>query len=314
MGNARGSTTLYVALLSLLVLGGSLFTGTGFAASLVIWVAINILLAASFRFVQLIGELNFAIAGFAGVGAYVAGVCTTKLGLPFVVALVSAALAATLLSLIVGYITLRTKGPYFMLISFAFTEVLRMVYTQIDYIGSNSGMLGVFPPVLLTDYYPTFVVAVVLLSLIVLYKIEQSDFGKVLVAIRNNDAIVQTVGINVHLTKVMCLAISSFVAGICGALLAYANNVISPDDFSFLLAVYTLAYIKVGGESHIAGPILGASVLTLLAQVAMGFGPFEHIFYGSAIVIAVLLMPDGLVGIIRKFLGLPPKPQAAAKH
>ena len=241
MGNARSSTILYVALLSLLVLGGSLFTGTGFAASLVIWVAINILLAASFRFVQLIGELNFAIAGFAGVGAYVAGVCTTKLGLPFVVALVSAALAATLLSLIVGYITLRTKGPYFMLISFAFTEVLRMVYTQIDYIGSNSGMLGVFPPVLLTDYYPTFVVAVVLLSLIVLYKIEQSDFGKVLVAIRNNDAIVQTVGINVHLTKVMCLAISSFVAGICGALLAYANNVISPDDFSFLLAVYTLA-------------------------------------------------------------------------
>ena len=58
MGNARGSTILYVALLSLLVLGGSLFTGTGFAASLVIWVAINILLAASFRFVQLIGELN----------------------------------------------------------------------------------------------------------------------------------------------------------------------------------------------------------------------------------------------------------------
>jgi len=48
--------------------------------------------------------------------------------------------------------------------------------------------------------------------------------------------------------------------------------------------------------------------------VAMGFGPFEHIFYGAAIVIAVLLMPDGLVGIIRKFLGLPPKPQAAAKH
>ena len=164
MGNARGSTILYVALLSLLALGGSLFAGTGFAASLVIWVAINVLLAASFRFVQLIGELNFAIAGFVGVGAYVAGVCTTKLGLPFVIALVSAALAATLLSLIVGYITLRTKGPYFMLISFAFTEVLRMVYTQIDYIGSNSGMLGVFPPVLLTDYYPTCVVGVVLLS------------------------------------------------------------------------------------------------------------------------------------------------------
>jgi len=158
------------------------------------------------------------------------------------------------------------------------------------------------------------VVAIVLLLLVALYKLEQSDFGKVLVAIRNNDALVQTVGINVHLTKVLCLAISSFVAGIGGALLAHANNVISPGDFSFLLAVYTLAYIKVGGESHIAGPILGAAVLTLLAQVAMGFGPYEHIFYGSAIVIAVLLMPDGLVGIIRKYLGLAPRPAAASRH
>ena len=303
-----------VVTLSALAQGISLLAGTGFAASLVIWVAINVLLAASFRFVQLIGELNFAIAGFVGLGAYVSGICTAKLGLPFAVALISAALAATLLSLIVGFITLRTMGPYFMLISFAFTEVLRMIYTQIEYIGGNSGMIGIFPPVLLTEYYPTFIVAIVLLLLLALYQLEQSDFGKVLVAIRNNDAIVQTVGINVHLTKVLCLAISSFVAGIGGALLAHANNVISPGDFSFLLAVYTLAYIKVGGESHIAGPILGASILTLLAQVAMGFGPYEHIFYGSAIVIAVLLMPDGLVGIIRNFLKLAPTAQVSSRH
>ncbi len=312
---ARSKTSaLWVVALSVIALCGSLFAGTGFAASLVIWVALNILLAASFRFVQLIGELNFAIAGFVGLGAYVSGIFTAKLGLPFALALVGAAVAATLLSLVVGYITLRTKGPYFMLISFAFTEVLRMIYTQIEYIGGNSGMIGIFPPVLFTDYYPTLVVTIVLLLLWALYKLEQSDFGKVLVAIRNNDALVQTVGINVHLTKVLCLAISSFVAGIGGALLAHANNVISPGDFSFLLAVYTLAYIKVGGESHIAGPILGATVLTLLAQVAMGFGPYEHIFYGSAIVIAVLLMPDGLVGIVRKFFGLAPKAQVAARH
>ena len=176
-----------VCALSLIALIASLFAGTGFAASLVIWVAINILLAASFRFVQLIGELNFALAGFVGLGAYVSGICTAKLGLPFAVALMGAALAATLLSLLVGYITLRTKGPYFMLISFAFTEVLRMIYTQIEYIGGNSGMIGIFPPVLFTDYYPTLVVAIVLVLLLVLYKLEQSDLGKVLVAIRNND-------------------------------------------------------------------------------------------------------------------------------
>ena len=152
MVSAKTSVVSVLAL-SLIALIASLFAGTGFAASLVIWVAINILLAASFRFVQLIGELNFALAGFVGLGAYISGICTAKLGLPFAIALMGAAVAATLLSQIVGFITLRTKGPYFMLISFAFTEVLRMIYTQIEYIGGNSGMIGIFPPALFTDYY-----------------------------------------------------------------------------------------------------------------------------------------------------------------
>ena len=158
-------------------------------------------------------------------------------------------------------------------------------------------MVGIFPPAALARVYPTLVVVIVLAFLYVLYRIERSDFGKVLVAIRNNDDLVQTVGINVHLTKVWCVGIASFVAGLCGALLAHANNVISPGDFSFLLAVYTLAYLKVGGESHILGAVLGAIVLTLLAQYALGFGAYEHIFYGAAIVGGVLLMPQGLIGL-----------------
>jgi branched-chain amino acid transport system permease protein len=286
--------------LSVLVLAASLKAGSGFAASLTIWLALNILLAASFRFVQLIGELNFAIAGIVGIGAYTAGICTTLLQWPFAVALLLAAAVAGVFGVMTAYVTLRAKGPYFMLISFAFTEVVRLSYTQIPHIGGNSGMVGIFVPPYLNDVYPTLVLAVVILMLVVLYRVEQSDFGRVLVAIRNNDAIVSAVGIDVHMTKVWCVGISSVMAGITGGLLAHANNVISPGDFSFLLAVYTLAYIKVGGESHISGAIVGATVLTLLAQVALSFGPYEHIFYGAAIVLAVVLMPDGLIGVFRR--------------
>lgn len=301
---AKFSTGHTVAIvLSVAALAGSLKLGGGFAASLVIWLALNILLAASFRFVQLIGELNFAIAGFVGIGAYAAGICTTMLGAPFALALGAAAVVAGVFGLITAYITLRAKGPYFMLISFAFTEVVRLIYTQIPQIGGNSGMVGIFPPGWVSSFYPTLVIAVVIVLLVVLYRIEQSDFGRVLVAIRNNDAIVSAVGIDVHMTKVVCVGISSMVAGIIGGLLAHANNVISPGDFSFLLAVYTLAFIKVGGESHISGAIVGATVLTLLAQVALSFGPFEHIFYGAAIVLAVVLMPNGLIGLFDRLRG-----------
>lgn len=302
-----------VFLVSAIVLVGSLFTGSGLAASLVAWLAINVLIAASFRFVTLIGELNFAVAGFVGIGAYAAGAGTALFELPFLLTLLVGATVATVISLLFGYVTLRAKGAYFMLISFAFTEVLRMIYTQIEAIGGNSGMVGIYVPMYLEAYYPTFVVAVVLGLLFTLYVFEKSDFGKVLVAIRNNDAIVATVGINVHMTKVMCLGISAFTAGTAGGLLAYSNSVISPGDFGFLLAVYALAYLKVGGESHILGAVVGAIVLTLLAQFALSFGPYEHIFYGAAIVISVLLMPDGLFGMFRYFNKCLPKINDQAK-
>jgi len=274
----------------------SAFVRSDFVAMLFVWVAVNVLLTASFRFVTLIGELNFAIAGFVGLGAYAAGCATTMLDAPFVVSLAAGAAAAGLVSLAFGWVTLRSKGPYFLLISFAFTEVLRLVYTQTSAIGGNSGLVGIFPPAWLTGYYPATVLALVLAGLWVLHRLENSDFGRILVAIRNNDLIVQSVGLDVHRTKVLCLAVSSAFAGLGGALLAHANNVISPGDFGFLLAVFTLAYLKVGGEGHFAGSIVGAALLTLLAQYALGFGAFEHVFYGGAIVLVVLLMPEGIVG------------------
>ncbi|MBI5911647.1 MAG: branched-chain amino acid ABC transporter permease [Betaproteobacteria bacterium] len=298
-----------LAAASLCAVIGSYFSGSDFAASLIIWVAINVLMTASFRFVLLIGELNFAMAGFVGIGAYAGGIATTMYNLPLALALLLGAAAAGLISLAVGFVTLRAKGPYFLLVSFAFTEVVRLIYTQMDVIGGNSGMIGIFPPAYLTRFYPTVVVLVVLFFLFILYRLERSDFGKILVAIRNNDDLVQTVGIDVHLTKVWCLGIASFITGICGALMAHANNVISPGDFSFLVAVYTLAYLKVGGESHILGAVVGAIVLTLLAQYALGFGAYEHIFYGAAIVIGVLLLPQGLFGLMQRLVPVRRRPE-----
>lgn len=297
-----------------LIAVASAFNTSAYVAVLVIWLAINILITASFRFVLLIGELNFAIAGFVGIGAYTAGSATTMFGVPFLLAVVLGAVAAGLVSLPFGYITLRVKGPYFMLISFAFTEVMRLIYSRTDAIGGNSGMVGLFPPDWLAPWYTALVVLLCTGGLLVLYRFERSDFGKIMVAVRNNDALVETLAIDVHRFKIRVLLISSAIAGMCGALVAHANNVISPGDFGFLLAVFTLAYLKLGGEGHIGGAIVGAALLTLLAQYAMGFGAYEHIFYGGAIVLAVLLLPDGLVGLWTKLRGRGVGARARAGH
>jgi len=283
---------LAVALAALL----SVAAGSGYAGNLVIWIAIAAVLASTLRFVLLIGELNFAVAAFFGLGAYASGAATTLWQLPFGLSILTSGVVALLASAAFGYVTLRVKGPYFLLIGFAFTEALRILYTRSEWLGGNSGMVGIFPPAVLGDYFPTFVVAVAGALILLLARIEHSHLGRVFVAIRDNDSVVRSVGIPVHAMKVLCFCIASLVAGVAGALQAFSNNVISPLDFSFMLSTFALAYLKVGGERHALGPVVGAVLLVLLASVAQRFGGSEQIFYGAAIVFGVLFMPDGLTG------------------
>lgn len=285
--------TLAVIAISVL----SLFAGGGYSAKLLTWIAIAGLAASSFRFVLLIGELNFATAAFFGIGAYSAGVVATVFELPFLIALLSGGVIACLVSLVFGFITLRTSGPYFLLIGFAFTEVMRIIYTQVDWLGGNSGLIGIFVPERLEAFLPAFVVMVCSVLIAGMYVIERSNVGKVFTAIKDNESVARSVGIRVHLNKILCFAIASFAAGIAGSLHAYTNNVISPADFGFLLSTFALAYLKVGGEDYALGPIIGAALLVLLNALALEFGGSEHIFYGAAIVICMLLFPKGLLGL-----------------
>ncbi|MEO8935799.1 MAG: branched-chain amino acid ABC transporter permease [Burkholderiaceae bacterium] len=291
----------------------SAFVGGGYTSNLILWIAVAMLSASSMRFVLLIGELNFATAAFYGIGAYSAGVAATTFEAPFVVALLAGGLVAAAVSALFGLVTLKTKGPYFLLIGFAFTEVMRLVYSRSNALGGNSGMVGIFPPAAIASWFSTVAVAIAGLVVIALYAIERSSLGKLFVAIRDNDQVVQSVGISVHGVKVTCFVIASFAAGIAGSLHAFANNVISPADFGFLLSTFALAYLKVGGEDSVFGPLAGAVLLVLLGSVAMGMGAGEHIFYGAAIVLAVLAMPKGVVGLIvalvRRVSGR--RPQAA---
>ncbi|MFM0223003.1 branched-chain amino acid ABC transporter permease [Paraburkholderia dipogonis] len=268
-----------------------------YAVSVINQLAISALIAASLRFGMLIGEVSFATSSFVGLGAYGAGIATTLLGWPFPLAMLVGPAAVIVISILFGLITLRVKGPYFMLIGFAFVEVVRITLGKISVIGGVAGMGNIFPPRFLDSWMSTVVMAVVIVLLLGLYLIEKSDFGKVLVAIRDNEDIAKTVGLRVLSLKITCFAIASFCAGVAGSLHGFVNNVISPDDFGFLVTVFALAFVKVGGESSIFGAILGAVVLVLINSVALGFGAAEQYVYGGAIVLAMLLMPQGLIGL-----------------
>lgn len=289
------------SLLILLVALGILLTVVTrdpYLLSLMSWMAIGSLIALSMRLVLLFGELNMATAAFVGIGAYAAAVSMTMFDLPFLLTLLIAGVVAAAVSLPFGFVTLKTKGPYFKLIGFAFAEIVRIILTQSQTLGGNSGIIGIFPPMYLEAYFPTFVVLVVMAFTFAMYRVEKSDYGNLLAAIKDNDAVVQTVGVNVHLVKVTCFALASFIAGVAGSLQAYTNNVISPGDFTFFLSVFALAYLKIGGEHSIFGPMVGAVVLVFIGSIALTFGSGELVIYGGAIIFGALFMPKGIVGVI----------------
>jgi branched-chain amino acid transport system permease protein len=203
-----------------------------------------------------------------------------------------------------GLITLRTKGPYFMLISFAFTEVIRLVYTRINWLGGNSGLIGIFPPQFMDPWMPALTVVLCGALVLMLYLAERSDLGRIFKAIENNDAVVETVGINVVWIKLVCLMLASFAVGVAGALHGHIFNVISPGDFSYLVPVFALAYVKIGGDSHVLGSVVGAALLTVIAQALQGSGSLEQILFGGAIVLSMLVLPDGLWGGATRLLRL----------
>lgn len=276
----------------------ALVTGGSYYAQVLVWILTNAVLGASLRFVLLIGELNIAIAAFFGIGAYATGSAVALFGLPFVPALLLAPVVAGVVSAPFGWITLRAKGPYFLLISFAFTEVVRLVYTRSDAIGGNSGLVGIFPPMWMDAWFPALVIALMSLILFGLYAVERSDTGRLFRAIENNEDIPRSVGLDVTGLKVLCVVIASAAAGLAGGLHAFSNSIIAPGDFGFFVAVLALAYVKIGGEDHALGPVLGAVLLTIVGQRLAGTGVGEDIFYGAIIVAAVLLMPKGLIGLV----------------
>jgi branched-chain amino acid transport system permease protein len=286
------------ALIFAAALGFCAFAHNPYFIQVIVWMAINIVLALGLRFMLLVGEVNLGVGGSFGLGAYAAAICTIGFGFPTLAALALGALVAGLFSLPFGYITLRVSGHYFMLISFALTEVLRLVYTQSSWLGGNSGLVGIIPKL------PAFPVLVVLLAggtFIALVLLERSHFGRIIRAIADSEAMVRALGISVPFVKLMCLLVSSVVAGLAGGAFAFANTVIAPGDFGFLLPVFALAYVKIGGQSHPFGSVLGTVVMSLLAQMAIGFGAQDTLLFGGAIVLTMLFMPEGFIGVFDRY-------------
>lgn len=261
-------------------------------AGIIILAIINIILALSLNLITgITGQLCLGHAGFMAVGAYAGAIVSTKLNLPFVVALIAGGVLAALISIIIGIPTLRLSGDYFAITTLASGEIIRVLITNIDYLGGPRGITGIPNKTNFTwAFFLMVLVAIIILNLI------KSAKGRAMISVRENEIASEAMGINTFNTKLLAFVIAAFFAGIAGSLYAHYVGFIEPNGFGFVRSTEILTFVVLGGMGSMSGSVIGAIILTFLPELLRGIKDLRMIIYSVALILLMIFRPKGIMG------------------
>jgi branched-chain amino acid transport system permease protein len=264
--------------------------------SVVQFVLINMILGISIYFTLYTGLLSLANAGFMAVGAYLSAVLTIHAGAPFLISLLGGALAAALIGLLLGLPVLRLRDVYLAIATLGFGEIIRIIavnfdkFSGLNLLGGAQGLAGV--PKLTA---PWQLLVTLLILIVILIQLPRSRTGRALAAIRRDESVAATMGIDVTRYKVLAFVLGAFVAGLAGGFSAHLTRFVGPNDYGFNMAVNILAYAVLGGTLHWSGVLLGAFILTILPESLRFMKEYRGVVNGAILVLVILYLPHGLV-------------------
>lgn len=296
---------LLVALAVLVLLPALLQAmGSGYLFRVSITAMIFVILAASLNFITgVAGLLSLGHAAFYGIGAYTAALLATQHGVPFLLTIPLAGVAAAIGGVLVALPTMRLVSIYFAVATLGMGEII--YGTLLNWVDFTRGPMGIpaipsfkaFGIDLSGNLGSYLVVAVVMLaSLWVLHRLTHSYYGNALRALREDDQCADSMGIDVVRLKGEVFAIACFFAGIAGSLWAHTTGYISPNDFRFGESILVLAMIVVGGLGSLPGAVIGAVLLIVLPEALRPVGDVRMIVVGCVMFFSILLLPKGLFG------------------
>jgi branched-chain amino acid transport system permease protein len=255
----------------------------------VVFTGVNIVLAWSVYVILLAGSLSFANGGFMAIGAYVSGVLTVKFGLPLIPAAALAGAAAGIFGLLVGFPALRTRGIYLMLVTVGVAVSVKAAIESIDYVGGIQGFGGMVGT---TEWH---VVALVVGVGLGLWLLSRSPLQRILDAVREDELVAASLGINVTYVKLVCFGVGAFLAAVAGSYYSHYLIHVTPDQFGIVLSVFIVLYAVLGGTNNMWGPPLGATIMTLLPEFVRGLASWRPTAFGLVILVLLLIRPDGLL-------------------
>jgi branched-chain amino acid transport system permease protein len=264
-------------------------------STLVLSIGTNVLLALSIYLTLATGLLTVANAAFMGIGAYTAGLLTTQLGMPFLIALILGCLLPALVALAIGRPTLRLSGVYLAMATLAFGEVVRILILNAE--GLTGGALGLNGIPQLTRWFD--VTLAVALSLFVLLRLARSRIGRTMEAIFQDETATELMGLNVRAYKLFVFVLGAALAGLAGGLNAHFTFFISPNEYGFERAVEILAMGVLGGTGSPWGAVIGGLLITLLPELLRGLGHYRPLINGVILILIILYSPRGIWDLFR---------------
>ena len=258
---------------------------------LVDFIALNAILAYSQYVVLRAGVFSLATAAFAAIGAYVSAISVTRYGLHPLLGVAAGALLATVVGGLIALPLARLRGVFQAIATLAFVQ---LVLSFNQNAGSlTNGALGING---IPKYATTPILLVALAGTIyILWSLGRSKVGRAFDAIRQDETVAVSLGVSVTRNHMIAFLLSGFLGGLGGGLEAFHSYSITPEQFGFHLLVACLTFVVLGGRVAVAGPLVGAIILTLLPEIARPFKDYRLLFHGALLIAAIIYLQHGIV-------------------
>ena len=278
---------------------------------LLIMAGIFFMLAAGMNLLLAAGQLNLGHTAFFGIGAYASGLLALHFALSPLVTLVAASAISGLVGYLLGRLTLRLRGAYFVLVTVGFAEVIRLVATNwTDLTQGPMGLPGIpalavgperYTLVEKREYY--YLMAVMGGgTLLLTARLLQSRVGRALSAIRENERLAESSGIGAYRHTMLALVVACVLAGAAGSFYAHYVTFLSPELFGFHNTVTMAVMVVGGGQGTVLGPAVGALVFTFVPELLRMAVFYRMLLYGVILLLVVMFMPRGIVFYLRRIL------------
>lgn len=254
-----------------------------------VYIGINILAAMSMFIWMYAGQFCLATGGLMCIAAYLSSVLTLEFHVPLIAAMLVSAIATAIVGTALVVPALRMRGFYLAIATLGFGELVVVFFRLFPHTGQllgYGGMTGTTVPL-------TYIA--VAICFLFTWRLLNSRFGWALKAIRLDEEVASTMGINVLRTKIIVFAIGGVFAGLAGVLQAHFLSFIRGEHFGFGLVIVILTMIVLGGMETPWGAIIGAAVLTLLPEYFRFLTEYRMIVYGIGVVVMMMVRPSGLI-------------------